>query len=145
MNIRNMKSEDIPYLCAIDNGAFKDPWSTAFFEDEIKKDYAYCCVLENEQGLCGYAVIWNIYETSELIRIAVDTKYQKQGYGSILMDNVINTAEKANCEKMMLEVRASNISAQALYRKYGFTQIAVRKKYYNGVEDAVIMEREIKV
>ncbi len=141
MNIRKMTTEDIPYLCRIDEEAFKDPWSYRFFEDEIKKDYAYCCVLENDGVPCGYAVIWCIYETAELIRIAVDKKYHGQGMGGMLTEHIL--ANAAGCQKMMLEVRVSNTAAQALYKKYGFKEIAVRKKYYEGTEDALILEREL--
>lgn len=144
MNIRKMTDRDIAILEQIDKVSFKDPWSIDFFEDEIKKDYAYCCVLADGEDICGYAVIWCIYETAELVRIAVDEKYRGKGCGSALMENIINAAKINNCEKMMLEVRKSNEAAQALYTKFGFNEIAVRKRYYCGTEDAVIMEWRLK-
>ncbi len=144
MNIREMTAEDISALCCMDKDVFTDPWSEGFFLDELGKDYSYCCVLENDGELCGYAVIWCIYETAELVRIAIDKKYHRNGFGGIVMQDVLQTAVSRGCERMMLEVRKSNAAAQALYKRFGFDEIAIRKRYYGGTEDAVIMEREIK-
>ena len=59
------------------------------------------------------------------------------------MKKIFECSAECGCERMMLEVRASNIGARKLYKKYGFNEISVRKGYYNG-EDAIIMEVAIK-
>lgn len=143
MNIREMRLSDIPGLCEIDSRLFKDSWHENFFEDEIKKAYASCFTAEENGIICGYAVVWCIYETAELIRIAVDGEYQKCGIGGSLLEKLLETAENAGCEKMLLEVRETNGTAQRLYKRYGFGQISVRKKYYEGAENALIFEKEL--
>ena len=59
------------------------------------------------------------------------------------MDEIGECAKSQGCERMMLEVRKSNEKARKLYEKDGFSEISVRKGYYDG-EDAIIMERLYK-
>ena len=64
--------------------------------------------------------------------------------GAALMAALTDAAEAAGCERIMLEVRADNAPAMAMYKKYGFSEISVRRGYYGGV-DAIIMERSLAV
>lgn len=140
MKIRKMTAEDIPAAADADSAAFESAWDEDEFSDELKKDYSHYVVIENDGKIYGYAGIWCIYETAELIRIAVNPDMQKKGLASLLMDSITAIAKEKGCEHMLLEVRLSNEPAKALYKKSGFTQIDLRRGYYNG-EDAVIMER----
>lgn len=143
MNIREMTAADIPSAREIDINSFSYPWSEQFFVDELKKDYSRYFVMETDGEILGYVGIWCIYETAELIRIATAPKHLRKGVGSSLMKKIFECSAECGCERMMLEVRASNIGARKLYEKYGFNEISVRKGYYNG-EDAIIMEVAIK-
>ncbi len=138
--IRAMTEADISAVCTLDTQAFGKPWDSNSFADELNKDYAYYFVSEDENEITGYAGIWCIYETAELIRIAVLPKHQGKGIGRRLMAEIADCAASHGCERMMLEVRRSNENARHLYEKDGFSEISVRKGYYNG-EDAIIMER----
>lgn len=142
MIIRKMTKKDIPSAVAVDAKAFNKPWSDISFADEIGKDYAHYFVCEDETELIGYVGIWCLYETAELIRIAVNPSRQQKGIGSMLMTEILNCAKVCECERMLLEVRSTNVPAQSLYNKFGFSQISVRKGYYDG-EDASIMEKKL--
>lgn len=142
MIIRRMNEADIGAVVGVDSAAFSDAWKETAFNDEIKKDYSYYFICERDGKIAGYAGIWCIYETAELIRIATAPKFQRRGVANMLMQEILNCAKDCGCERMMLEVRRSNIPAQALYRKFGFDEISVRKGYYNG-EDAIIMEAKV--
>ena len=72
--------------------------------------------------------------------------YRRLGVGSMLLEAVIERAKKLGLSILTLEVRQSNIAAQGLYRKYGFEEIGVRKRYYSdNNEDAVIMTKNLKL
>ncbi len=142
MTVRKMTIEDISGAVAVDEAAFSKPWSEKSFIEEIEKDYSYYFVSEENNQITGYAGIWCIYETAELIRIAVTPKFQGRGIAKSLMEKILSTAKECGCERMMLEVRKSNISARGLYEKFGFSQISIRRGYYDG-EDAVIMEKQL--
>ena len=139
MNIRKMVIEDIPSVILADEKSFGEAWNDGMFIDEIKKDYADYFVAEENDEIIGYGGIWSIYETAELMRIAVVPEFRGRGIAKEIMKAILECASSRGCERMMLEVRQSNVSAQELYKKFGFCQISIRKGYYDG-EDAVIME-----
>ncbi|MGN0162213.1 MAG: ribosomal protein S18-alanine N-acetyltransferase [Candidatus Ornithomonoglobus sp.] len=143
MNIRLVTRQDIDAAAAIDKAAFKKAWDAKEFEEELAKDYAYYILLENSGKAVGYAGIWCIYETAELIRIAIHPDAQGNGFADALMKNILSHAADCGCEHMLLEVRAGNTAAKGLYKKHGFRQIDLRRGYYDG-EDAVIMERKLQ-
>ena len=78
------------------------------------------------------------------MRIAVDPKVRRRGFGGKMMEQFISDLEFMDAEKVTLEVREGNTAAISLYIVYGFEQIATRKNYYiDPDEDAVIMQRPI--
>ena len=142
MIVREMTYNDIASVADVDRAAFSDAWKDDSFADELKKDYSHYFVAETDGEIMGYAGIWCIYETAELIRIATSPNHQKKGVAKELMQAILECAKNCGCERMMLEVRKSNIPAQKLYKKFGFNEISIRKGYYSG-EDAVIMEAKL--
>ena len=107
---------------------------SSFLNYEYSKLYVY-----EEEKVMGFIQLEEHYEIIDLINIAVDEEYHGKNIGTKLIEYALSNT---NAEKMMLEVRESNISAIKLYEKVGFKEINRRKKYY-GNEDAIIMERII--
>ncbi len=142
MTVRKMTIEDITGAAVVDKSAFSKPWSEKTFVEEIEKNYSYYFVCEKNEQIIGYAGIWCIYETAELIRIAVMSEFWGRGIAKALMEKILSTAKDCGCERMMLEVRESNISARRLYDKYDFLEISIRRGYYDG-ENAIIMEKQL--
>jgi ribosomal-protein-alanine N-acetyltransferase len=92
------------------------------------------------QYIVGFSGIWVLAEEAHITNIAVRKEYRRRGIGELLMLATIDLAEELHAVVMTLEVRASNKTAQALYKKYGFKQVGVRNGYYlDNREDAVIM------
>ena len=140
--IKQVTESDISRITGIDKESFNKPWSKQDFKDELKKDHAYYFTAELDGETVGYGGIWCVYETAELIRIAVAPYARGRGAAGKIMEHILAFAAEKGCEKMMLEVRESNEAARGLYKKYGFSEISVRKGYYDG-EDAVIMQKEL--
>ena len=97
----------------------------------------------SEAELCqivGYAGLWLMADEAHITTIAVHPKYRGAGIGELLVVQMIDTAQSINARWLTLEVRKSNDIAQALYRKYTFKEMGIRRRYYsdNG-EDAVVM------
>lgn len=143
MIIREMTAEDILKVVKLDNLVFSMKWDEKSFTEEIKKDYSYYFVAEENGEIAGFAGVWCVYETADIEKIAVSPDIRRSGIGGALLAAIIKKAEECGCEEMMLEVRESNIAAQGLYKKYGFETIGIRKGYYNG-ENAVIMKLILK-
>jgi ribosomal-protein-alanine N-acetyltransferase len=96
-----------------------------------------------ERELCrvvGYGGLWLMADEAHVTTIAVHPKYRGEGVGELLLLHMIDTAKGIPARWLTLEVRKSNEVAQALYRKYTFKEMGVRRRYYsdNG-EDAVVM------
>lgn len=94
----------------------------------------------DDQWVVGYAGLWFMSDEAHLTTIAVRESYQQQGLGELLLISAIELAMERNAQFITLEVRPSNVAAQALYRKYGFTEVGVRHGYYYDTgEDALLM------
>jgi len=95
------------------------------------------------QYIVGFSGIWVLVDEAHITNIALRQKYQGKGLGELLLIATIDLASELKASMMTLEVRASNLVAQNLYGKYGFTQVGVRRGYYlDDREDAVIMSTE---
>lgn len=90
--------------------------------------------------LVGFAGMWTMMDEAHITTIGVASGHRGRHVGELLLVGLIDEAIHRNANWITLEVRVSNVTAQNLYRKYGFTQYGVRKRYYsdNG-EDAYIM------
>jgi ribosomal-protein-alanine N-acetyltransferase len=95
------------------------------------------------QNIVGYAALWLMVDEAHLTSIAVRGTHRRQGIGELLLIFIIKLAAQLNAEVVTLEARTSNLEAQSLYSKYGFTEAGVRRGYYSeDGEDAVIMTTE---
>jgi len=88
----------------------------------------------------GFAGFWLLVGEAHIINIAVREQYRQQGIGELLLISVIELTTELNASAITLEVRASNTTAQNLYRKYGFVEVGMRRGYYSdNKEDAILM------
>ncbi len=92
------------------------------------------------QPVVGYAGMWVIYGEAHVTTIAVAPEHRRLGLGEVLFLTLISEAIRRGAEVVTLEVRVSNVVAQSLYAKYGFTRRGLRPRYYSdNAEDAYIM------
>ena len=97
-------------------------------------------IAQNKHNILGYASMWLMVDEAHLTSIAVRGTHRHRGIGELLLISIINLAAQLNAQVVTLEVRVSNLEAQALYEKYGFTKVGIRRGYYSDDgEDAVIM------
>ena len=95
----------------------------------------------SKQAILGYLCYWIVFEEVRLMNLAVIESMRHRGIARSLVFTALQTGLSQSAHRAVLEVRASNRAAQTLYQGFGFSQTAVRPKYYtNPVEDAVLME-----
>ncbi len=141
--ILRMQKEDIDRVLKIEQASFSQPYSRELFEEELLLDLAHPCVMKTSETLVGFMDYWIIKDEMHLITIAIDPSYRRLGLGSKFVDYLVNQAEKKQVKKIFLDVRKSNVAAIALYEKFNFSKIGIRKKYYSdNNEDAIVMERK---
>lgn len=128
-------------IMVIENLSFKIPWSRQSVTDEITRNkFAVYKCARTEMQIIGYAGLWHICDEGHITNIAVHPEFRGNGIGSALMESLLDYAKNEGITGLTLEVRRSNTTAQALYRKYGFENSGMRKAYYaDNNEDAIIM------
>ena len=121
---------------------FAIPWTLESINNELNNPLAkYVIAQDLSTGeVVGFVGVWIIAGEGDITNIAVSSKYRKLGIASNLLIKLFDVCKTFNCEDLTLEVRASNIPAQNLYKKFNFKEEGIRKGYYsdNG-EDAIIM------
>ena len=144
-SLRKMEKKDIALIVNGEKRAFGRSLGDDFFVQELDLNpYSEYVVLEIEGVVHGYVGLL-IHDTIEVINLYVDKEYQGCGFGSILMDFVIDVCVSAKAPALSLEVRPSNYKAIGLYKKYGLKEVARRKQYYEDGEDAILMVREFNL
>ena len=147
--LREMLIDDIDKVIAGEERVFGVSLGyDLIYSDLALNPYALYVVLEIEDEIHGYVGMW-ITDNLEIINLYVDEEYQGMGFGSIIMDFVIDVCEQSNINNLSLEVRSSNIKAINLYKKFGLKESHVRKNYYvnenKETEDAIVMVRTFEV
>ncbi len=93
----------------------------------------------NSKYVGGFAGMWFVLDEAHVVIIASRPDERRRGVGELLLIACLDRALRRNSRIVSLEVRASNDAAISLYRKYGFQDIGVKRRYYSGTEDAIIM------
>ncbi len=123
---------------------FDDFWTDSILKKELEDVNSKYIVIKNENEIIGFAGIWMSPVDCQITNIVVKKIYRKQGIGSLLLGRLIEIARETDFEILGLEVNEKNISAIKLYEKYGFKKVGIRKRYYNNVDDAILMDLKIK-
>lgn len=143
MDIRVWEEKDVSAIEEIERRCFpSDAWTSAMLSDALKTPHYWSILAEDRGQVCGYACLLTLFETAEVLNIAVDTPYRGRGIGAALLEKMHEKAKELGAERSLLEVRVSNAPAIALYEKFGYRKIAVRKGYYSNGEDANIMQKD---
>ena len=165
--VEPMRVEQLDQVRRIERACFPTPWPRNAYRREIEKnERAHYLVVRTTsesaqepqrqfplsifsfgrsgpRDVVGYCGVWVMLDEAHITTIAVDPDYRRLGLGQLLIIQMARLALQARATRMTLEVRMSNEGAQALYRKYGFSDGGVRPRYYSDdFEDALIMRSE---
>lgn len=141
--IREMNKKDLDEIHAIETKSFSDPWSKYSMETMLEENNQAHCIVGTFGGeIVGYAFTWIVVDEMHIGDIAVKEDFRNQRVGTKVLKSLLETAKNRGCTVCWLEVRQSNNVARQLYDRFGFVQVAVRKKYYsdNG-ENALILAK----
>lgn len=161
-----MRLADIKEVMEIERVSFPTPWSArAYCHELIENDLSHYLVVRQRPAqesqprllnrvrrslgrgakppILGYGGFWVVAGEAHISTIAVHPNWRRRGIGELLLVAMLDRAIELGAEIATLEVRVSNIVAQNLYRKYGFEQVGLRRRYYRDRdEDALIMTTE---
>jgi ribosomal-protein-alanine N-acetyltransferase len=141
-----MRLSDIPRVHEIDRLSFSLPWPERSFTFELTENPAAIALvaeIHTDAGLpvlIGMSVVWIIVDEAHIATIAVHPDYRGRGYGKSLLAESLRQSFRRGAISATLEVRESNLLAQQLYLKFGFTIVGRRARYYtDNYEDAILM------
>jgi len=145
LSIRKMTLQDVPAVAEMDRMSFSLPWPERAFVFEVSSNPAARCwvAVNDEERIIAMLVLWMIVDEAHIATIATHPDFRKQGIGERILTEALWAARAEGAHKALLEVRAGNEAAQAMYRKFGFEVAGRRPRYYkdNG-EDAILMTLE---
>ena len=142
--ISKMSIEDLKSIKNILDSDFDNFWSFDVLEEELECKNSYVIVAKNsENNIVGFAGLKVILDEADIMNIVVKKTFRHNGIGSILLENLISYSKNLNLKNITLEVNENNLSAIHLYDKFSFDKLGIRKKYYNGKNDAIIMSKKL--
>lgn len=139
--IRRMRWWDIDAVTALEHVLFEDAWSPEMFWNELAQgDSRTYVVLTEDDDIVGYAGLAAMPDEAYVQTLGVAPAHQRKGFGATLLRALLDDAKTRGLDRVGLEVRVDNAAAIALYERFGFTPIAVRKRYYQpSGTDALVM------
>ena len=140
--VEPMRRRDLAAIQVIEQVSYPKPWTITVFQSEIEmaRRGERCYLVARRDGdLVGYAGLMFVVGDAHVTNIASAPARQRTGVATRLLAELAWEAIARECQAMTLEVRVSNTGAQALYRNFGFAPVGIRQKYYENVEDAIVM------
>ena len=160
-----MTAGDIAQVMEIERKSFPASWPQTAYQRELTRNRLaryFVAVIDDHLGasqntagrswlpfrrhedeaeyIAGLIGVWKMVEAAHVVTFAVREEHRRHGIGSLLLDRAFRVAEDEDLPSITLEVRVSNAGPQALYEKWGFRRVGLRKNYYSdNKEDAVIM------
>jgi ribosomal-protein-alanine N-acetyltransferase len=142
LSLRDMTGSDLEAVLHIEQHIHSHPWTKGNFKDALASEYI-CKVAELDGNMIGYVVMMQGVDEAELLDIGIAVSRQRQGWGGKLLQAMLAQAQTLGKQRVVLEVRASNVPALGLYRSIGFIEIGLRRAYYpvenSNREDAILM------
>jgi ribosomal-protein-alanine N-acetyltransferase len=163
LTLRYMHPGDVEQVVLLDNLSFPDPWSLRSYQFEINEskishmvvlDFAAAALAARPAWwqrwlghrsapppplVAAYGGLWHIAEEAHISTIASHPDFRGRHYGEVVLAGMVQKSRALGAEYVVLEVRVSNLVAQNLYLKYGFSIVDTRSRYYRNGEDAYDM------
>ncbi|WP_179873002.1 ribosomal protein S18-alanine N-acetyltransferase [Microcella indica] len=147
IRLREAALADLDAIMHLERATFPaDAWSRDVMAAELASPHTVYLVAESGDEVVAYAGLSAVprAEQADLQTIAVDPTHRRLGVGTVLVQHLLTLARDRGAREMLLEVRADNPGAEALYERHGFTRIAVRPRYYQpDAVDAIVMRAEL--
>ena len=142
VTLRRMRWWDLEQVHALETALFPDPWSIETFWSELAHvpETRHYLVAEDGGEVVGYAGLVATGHQADVQTLGVRADHQGRGLGGELLRALLDEARRREAGEVLLEVRAENAAAQALYAAHGFERIGVRRGYYRpGGTDAYVL------
>ena len=142
--INKMTNEDLEKIKDNLSKDFDNFWDYEILKEELNsRTSKYIVAKKSNNIIVGFAGIKLILDEAEIMNIVTKKEERHQGIGKLLLNEIIKISKENNIYLINLEVNTKNTIAINLYKKYNFKEVGLRKKYYNGQDDAILMTLKI--
>jgi len=138
--IRVAVESDLSALARIHAASFAETWTEATLRNMLKTPGTWAFSIPD-----GFVMTRVAADEAEILTLAVAPDARGKGLGTVLLSTAVEHAHHAGARAMFLEVGASNVAARALYKRFGFGEVGMRKAYYGGNEDALILRVDLPI
>ena len=142
--IKEMTLSDFEKIKEILQTDFDEFWTPSILKSELESDLSKYIVAKQENQIVGFAGVIILPDDVEITNIVTKKSERKKGIGKLLLDKLIQMAFELE-KDISLEVNEKNEAAINLYKKAGFKEVGIRKKYYNGIDNAIIMTKNFTI
>ena len=118
-------------------------WTKKQWENEFHKNGVKVVGLLMEKKIIGIYVVHVIIDEAQINYFSIKQRFRRKGFGSYLMNYLIQECEKSNIKKLLLEVSETNSIAEVFYSKFNFLTVGIRKNYYKDGTHAVLKEKNL--
>jgi [ribosomal protein S18]-alanine N-acetyltransferase len=148
VKLRDMVMEDVPAVMALERELFPDDaWTPDMFTSDLRRPglRTRYLVAQDETAITGYVgMLFPGGDEADVLTLAVAQAHWGEGIGTALLEALFSESASRGCTQVFLEVRADNPRAQNLYTRNGFTEVGVRKGYYQpSGADAIVMRKDL--
>lgn len=136
-----MSEKDLDAVLEIEERSFPRPWNRSHFIAELTSPHSFPFVaFDSQDKIIGYICTMVVLDEGHILDVAVAPELRGKRVGDHLVRMGLNECRSRGADYVSLEVRASNLPAITLYKNIGFTEMGIRKRYYENGEDALMME-----
>jgi ribosomal-protein-alanine N-acetyltransferase len=141
VHIRWMIRRDMPEVLRIEEQSFEFPWSEEDFIRCLRQRNCIGMVAEHDESIVGF-MIYELHKNRlHALNFAVNSDYRRCGVGEQMIGKLITKLSHQRRNRIMLEVRETNLDAQLFFRRMGFRAVSVLRDFYDDtVEDAYVMQ-----
>ena len=141
VRIVDTRPEQLDDILLMEQQCFSVPWTHEQLMAQLSDFMHIFLAAEDENGRAvGYAGLMYVLDEGYISNVAVSPDRRREGIADMLLTELYERAKAKKLSFLTLEVRESNIPAQSLYKKPGYTEVGRRKAYYSRPkEDAVLM------
>lgn len=130
IEILSMTGSEAAEAAALERLCFSAPWSETAIREAAERDDTVFLAAYADGEFAGYAGMLCVLDEGHICNVAVMPQLRRRGVGRTLIEALKEEGRRRSLAVLMLEVRASNTAAQALYESAGFVRVGVRSLFY---------------
>lgn len=123
---------------------FDNFWNYEIFKEELVNNNSSYLVARYDDEIICYGGIKIVLDVADVMNIVTRKDKRNMGFGRFILNELITIASEEGCKSITLEVNENNKPAIHLYELFDFKQVGLRKKYYDGTDNAILMTLELQ-